>query len=182
LSVFKVMTSLDDFWNWRWYGKKECTMESNDYRINTEKIETKPPVTGKSKKVKKKSAIAKLTEKRRASESGSEFGSTVSLRSNCSKVLPESGENINLVKKGDNSKLDASNDSKDIEISNLKGGDNLQTDTISSKINDIKQDNISLNLNTDNKNETITKNEHKDQRTLILTFMFTFPYFYMCFN
>jgi hypothetical protein len=55
-------------------------MESNDYRINTEKIETKPPTTGKSKKVKKKSAIAKLTEKRRASESGSEFGSTVSLR------------------------------------------------------------------------------------------------------
>lgn len=131
-------------------------MESNDYRINTEKIETKPPVTtGKSKKVKKKSAIAKLTEKRRASESGSEFGSTVSLRSNCSKVLPESGENINLDKKGDNSKLDASNDSKDVEISNLKGGDNLQTDTISSKINDIKQDNISLNLNTDNKKDTI---------------------------
>jgi hypothetical protein len=129
-------------------------MESNDYRINTEKIETKPPTTGKSKKVKKKSAIAKLTEKRRASESGSEFGSTVSLRSNCSKVLPESGENININKKGDNSKLDASNDSKDIEISNLKGGDNLQTDTISSKINDIKQDNISLNLNTDNKKDT----------------------------
>lgn len=150
------MTSLDDFWNWRWYGKKECTMESNDYRTNTEKIETKPPVTtGKSKKVKKKSAIAKLTEKRRASESGSEFGSSVSLRSNCSKVLPESAENINLNKKGDNSKLDASNDSKDIEISNLKGTDNLPTDTISSKINDIKQDNISLNLNTDSKKDII---------------------------
>ncbi|CAC5398643.1 unnamed protein product [Mytilus coruscus] len=140
--------------------QKACTMESHDV-IEKEKIETKPPAT-KSKKIKKKSAIAKLTEKRRISESGSEFGSTASLQSNTSKILPDKtvqAENINFDKKGDKLKLEA--DKKDIEISNLKKGDKP------SNLNDETKDNLSQNLNTDTTKETVK--DKLESSTLLIT-------------
>ncbi|XP_071154192.1 phosphatidylinositol polyphosphate 5-phosphatase type IV-like isoform X1 [Mytilus edulis] len=140
--------------------QKECTMESHDV-IEKEKTETKPPAS-KSKKIKKKSAIAKLTEKRRISESGSEFGSAASLRSNTSKILPDKNlqaENINLDKKGDKLKLEA--DKKDIEISNLKKGDKP------SKLKVEIKDNLLQNLNTDTTKETVK--DKLDSSTLLIT-------------
>lgn len=131
-------------------------MEISDDASPKEKIETKPPVT-KAKKVKKKSAIAKLTEKRRLSESGSEFGSSASLRSNSSKVLPEkNNENVNLNKNEDDSKLDAKKYTKDIEISHLNKRDNLEIEIVSTEK---KQEDLSINLNVDFNKKDIVKNK-----------------------
>lgn len=110
-------------------------MEIYDDDASKETIETRPPVN-KGKKIKKKSAIAKLAEKRRQSESGSEFGSTTSLRSNASKV---NATNVNTDIKQE-SKIDP--DKKSIEIINLQKGDNcINTD------NKGLQDTLQSNLN-----------------------------------
>lgn len=122
-------------------------MESNDDGTNKDKIDTRPPVT-KGKKVKKKSAIAKLAEKRRQSESGSEFGSTTSLRSNTSKVITDNNTtNVNLDGKQD-LKVNSSSDKKDIEIFNLKRGDNSGT-SIRVTSSEGKHDTLLSNLDRD---------------------------------
>ncbi|KAJ8300522.1 hypothetical protein KUTeg_022041 [Tegillarca granosa] len=84
--------------------------------------EQKPPIASvsnsttvtnpRSHKGKKKSAVAKLAErKRRSSESGSEFGSSLSLQSTDSKVTIETKSNKDTINKKSNGDIKGQNDS-----------------------------------------------------------------------
>ncbi|XP_021348576.1 72 kDa inositol polyphosphate 5-phosphatase-like isoform X2 [Mizuhopecten yessoensis] len=81
----------------------EVEITTLDQNSKKPPIETSTSAAVPQKGRKKRSAISKLTEKRRNNESGSEFGSTYSLQSNASRLTETKGTESELSKKESNS-------------------------------------------------------------------------------
>ncbi|XP_069120497.1 phosphatidylinositol polyphosphate 5-phosphatase type IV-like isoform X2 [Argopecten irradians] len=91
------------------YHGNKMEVEITTISQNSKKPPTETGTPAPQKGKKKRSAISKITEKRRNNESGSEFGSTYSLQSNASKLTVSKETGHNQTELNTNSNNDISN-------------------------------------------------------------------------